>query len=142
VHTTTFSSGPEDIWFSILTQLSFYINAYTGDLRSFFVSHRDRKKLKILTVGDRHTVDFGQIAQYMTSLMETHLNDPELLPWIMPDFTTTTKDDEVVASILMMGAMQKYFSYGVRLSCGLPSVTLLGEHEDWEKILARLEKIT
>lgn len=132
---------PEDIWFSILTQLSFYINAHAEDLRSFFVSHRDRKKLEVLTFGDKHTVDFGQIAQHMTSLMETHLNGPELLPWIMPDFTTTTEDDEVVASILMTGAMQKYFFHGVRLSCGLPSVTLLGEREDWEKILARLGKI-
>lgn len=96
---------PEDMWFSILTQLSFYIKVHAGDLRSFFVSHRDRKKLELLPFGHKHTVNFGQIAQHMTSLMESHLNDPALPPWIMPDFTTTTEDDEVVTSIPMMGAM-------------------------------------
>lgn len=43
-----------------------------------------------------------------------------------------------MAAALMMGAMQKYFSYGMALMCGIPSVTLLGEREDWEKILDRL----
>jgi hypothetical protein len=40
-----------------------------------------------------------------------------------------------------MGAMQKYFAYTFGLRCGIPSVTLLGEREDWEAILTKLEKI-
>lgn len=37
--------------------------------------------------------------------------------------------------------MQAYFTYGMRLCCGLPSVTLLGERSDWETILIRLDKL-
>jgi Domain of unknown function (DUF4419) len=59
----------------------------------------------------------------------------------MPDFSTTTNDDRVVAAVLFMGAMQSYFSYKMSLMCGLPSVTLLGERDDWEKIRARLDKL-
>jgi hypothetical protein len=47
----------------------------------------------------------------------------------------------VIASILMMGAMQTFFGYKVRICCGLPSVTLLGSKNDWQLILTRLEKI-
>ncbi|KAF5490841.1 Vegetative incompatibility protein HET-E-1 [Colletotrichum fructicola] len=38
---------PEDIWFAILTQLSFYINASSESLRSLMVEHEGRKKLEI-----------------------------------------------------------------------------------------------
>lgn len=60
----------------------------------------------------------------------------------MPDFSTTTSSDCAVAAILMMGAMQKYFDYGCCLDCGIPSVTLLGEREDWQNILNRLDKLS
>jgi len=36
---------PEDVWFSILTQLSFFVNAHAEELRSFFVSHDGKKEL-------------------------------------------------------------------------------------------------
>jgi Domain of unknown function (DUF4419) len=132
---------PEDIWFAILTQLSFFVNAHAEELRSFFVSHADRKELVIIDWGTIESADFGAMAERMTKLMAKSLNDQDLLPWIMPDFSTTKDTDTVVASILMMGAMQKYFSYTFQLACGIPSVTLLGERADWEEILQRLEKL-
>ena len=56
-------------------------------------------------------------------------------------FSTTTKDDTIIASILLMGATQAYFKYHSQIMCGLPSVTILGEKSDWELILRRLEKL-
>lgn len=85
--------------------------------------------------------DFGFFAEKMSKLLEKNVVDPELREWILPAFSTTTRDDGVVASILMMGTLQKYFSYTAYLSCGLPSVTLLGTEGDWENILLRLEKL-
>jgi hypothetical protein len=132
---------PEDIWFAILTQLSFYINPYGEELRFFFVSHKGQKTLQVNDIGTKESVDIGKLAQRFTELMKAHLHDPELLPWIVPDFTTTIEDDKAVASILTMGALQTYFGYSCRLGCGLPSVTLLGERADWVKIFSRLEKL-
>ncbi|KAF5230215.1 hypothetical protein FANTH_13945 [Fusarium anthophilum] len=59
----------------------------------------------------------------------------------MPSFSTTTDTDRVVASVLFMGAMQKYFSYEMCLTCRIPSVTLLGEISGWEAILTRLDRL-
>ena len=132
---------PEDVWFAILTQISFFVNAHGEELRSFFVSHAGRVELEILDYGNIHSANFGAMAECMTELMAKNLNEPELLQWIMPDFSTTKDSDKVVASILMMGAMQKYFSYRFTLACGIPSVTLLGERTDWDEILRRLEKL-
>ena len=41
-------------------------------------------------------------------LLEENAVDTGLRGWIMPDFSTTTRDDRVVAGVLMMGTLQKY----------------------------------
>jgi hypothetical protein len=133
---------PEDVWFSILSQLNFYINAHAEELRNYFVSHAGQKELTVFAVGTIDTVDFGAIARHMTNEIQKNVKDEDLQKWIMPDFSTTTESDRAVAAVLMMGAMQKYFSYGCCLTCGIPSVTLLGERGDWEKMLKKLDKLS
>ncbi|XDG05210.1 hypothetical protein ABKA04_004825 [Annulohypoxylon sp. FPYF3050] len=130
---------PEDVWLSILTQFSFYVNANAEELRSFFVAHQGQKELHVLDIGDIYSIDFSRIAIRMTHEMEKNVVDPELRKWIMPDFSTTTPSDTVTAAIVMMGSMQKYFKYVCDLICGIPSVTLLGKKEDWINIRQRLD---
>ncbi|KAL8714859.1 MAG: hypothetical protein Q9220_001372 [cf. Caloplaca sp. 1 TL-2023] len=132
---------PEDVWFAILSQFSLYINAHAEELRGQFVAHKGRKELELVYDGTRYTVDFGLFSQQMGELVEQNVVDPELRRWMMPAFTTTTDSDSIVASILLMGATQKYFEYKCTTRCGLPSVTLLGDKADWELILSRIEKL-
>lgn len=128
---------PEDVWFAILTQISFYINAHAEDLRSLFVAHEGKKELKAV----HHIADFASLAVQMGDRIGENVLDPELKDWVLPAFSTTTDSDRVIGSILFMGAMQKYFSYSMVVFCGLPSVTLLGCVEDWENILNRLDRL-
>lgn len=92
--------------------------------------------------------DPGYILVHHTDFMvprgkkiEENVIDPTLREWILPAFSTTTKSDQATASIIFMATMQKYFSYGCSICCGLPSVTLRGRKEDWEKMLQRLERL-
>lgn len=128
---------PEDVWFAILTQISFYINAHAEDLRSLFVAHEGQKELEAI----HHIADFAFLSVQMGDRIGENVLDPELKDWVLPAFSTTTHSDRVVGSILFMGAMQKYFVYSMTVCCGLPSVTLLGCVEDWENILNRLDKL-
>lgn len=73
--------------------------------------------------------------------MKRNITDPELRDWMMPTFTTTTDTDAVVSSVLMMGAIQPYFSFGCGTCCGIPSVTLLGVRSDWQSLEAKLDKL-
>lgn len=132
---------PEDIWFAILSQTSFYINAHAEELRQNFVSHQRKKKLKVSSVGTIQELNVGQTVHELTEQIRDTVVDPELHTWIMPTFTTTAATDRAVASILMMGSMQQYFSYTSSMCCGLPSVTLLGERQDWLTIQRRLGKL-
>lgn len=132
---------PEDVWFAILTQFSVYVNAHSEDLRHLFVEHKGKESLEIIveTLGG---IDHGKMAFEMTKLMQGKIKDQELQHWILPAFTTTTKVDQAVASIIFMGTMQKYFTYSWGTRCGLPAVTLLGEVGDWVKIRQRAEKLS
>lgn len=128
---------PEDVWFAILTQITFYINAHAEELRSFFVAHQGKKKLQAVS----DIADFALLAVQMGEIIGNNVVDPKLRDWVLPGFSTTTYTDTVVGSVLFMGAMQKYFSYGFKVTCGLPSVTLLGSVGDWEDILRRLDRL-
>lgn len=77
----------------------------------------------------------------MTELLAEHIRDPSLREWILPQFSTTTKTDQAVASIAMMATMKKYVHSRGQLGCGLPSVTLLGRKNDWEKLVEKVERL-
>jgi hypothetical protein len=134
---------PDDVWICILTQFSLFVN---GDgqaerLRHLFVAHEGKKELQITVPGSRYTVDFGMLARLMTEKIHENVVDPELRDWILPDFSTTTSNDTVVASVVMMATLKSYFEYKIMLMCGLPRVTLLGTQDDWTRIFHRVEKL-
>ncbi|KZV67644.1 hypothetical protein PENSPDRAFT_611203 [Peniophora sp. CONT] len=134
---------PDDVWLAILTQFSFFVNGpgRAEELRSRFVAHEGKKEITVTAVGTRYSVDFGALAKNMTREMEKHIVDPEIRGWILPGFSTTTPNDTVVASVVMMATMKAYFDYKMMLMCGIPRVTLLGEKADWEDIARRAEKL-
>ncbi|KAK6952952.1 hypothetical protein Daesc_005249 [Daldinia eschscholtzii] len=130
---------PEDVWFAILTQFCAYVNGHAEELRKRFCAHEGQQELHIdVTLDD---VDHGKVAYIMTKVLSERLRDDDLRQWILPAFTTTTKVDQAVASIIFMGTMQKYFTYSWGTRCGIPSVTLLGEESDWVKIQERVERL-
>lgn len=134
---------PEDIWLSVISQFSLYVNTNSEDLRGHFVAHEGQKDLVIKhDTGDRYSVDFADFALQIKELISQYVVDEGLRAWITPSFSTTTQEDVVIASIMMMGTPQKYFRYHIEFECGIPSVTLLGIKEDYEQILERVEKLS
>ncbi|KDR78612.1 hypothetical protein GALMADRAFT_277996 [Galerina marginata CBS 339.88] len=131
---------PDDVWIAILGQFNFYVNAHAEELRKHFVAHEGKKKLIVHAAGTRYTVDFGDLARQFSDLIHENVVDKDLNDWILPDFSTTTNNDTVVSAVMMMSTLKAYFSYGISLCCGIPSVTLEGEKADWEKLLARVDK--
>jgi hypothetical protein len=134
---------PDDVWICILTQFNFFLNGpeRAEALRSKFVAHDGKKELVLRTTGTRYTVDFGALARQMTDKIHENVIDPELRAWILPTFSTTTANDTVVGAVTMMATFRAYFAYTFETMCGIPLVRLEGEREDWDDILARIEKL-
>ncbi|OOF90889.1 hypothetical protein ASPCADRAFT_178541 [Aspergillus carbonarius ITEM 5010] len=128
---------PEDIWFSILSQLNLYFSAHSQELRHHFV-----RPVQNMPAFYQHA-SVRVMANHMEAALANHVTDPELRAWGLPSFSTTTEDDAVTASVLMMGAITGCFQFtgATTLPRGLASVTLLGERADWEALLRRIDMI-
>ncbi|RAL02834.1 DUF4419 domain-containing protein [Aspergillus ibericus CBS 121593] len=127
---------PEDIWFSILSQLNVYFNAHPQALPHFF----DRK-LRSATPALDLSADDGDVAIYMERALARHITHPDLRAWALPSFSTTTRNDRVVATALMLGDVKRCSLDEKLMECNIPSVTLLGEREDWGALLHKLNMI-
>jgi hypothetical protein len=134
---------PDDVWTTILTQFSLFVNGEgrTEQLRHMFVAHEGKKKLIVEMEGTRDTVDFGAAARIFTEKIHEHVVDPELREWCLPSFSTTTANDTIVASVVMMATLKSYFEYEMMLGCGIPRVTLLGTPDDWINIFDRVDRL-
>ncbi|KAF5366974.1 hypothetical protein D9758_003904 [Tetrapyrgos nigripes] len=132
------SIRPDDVWITILTQFSLFVNANAEDLRCSFVAHPGQKDLVVKVPVFE---DYGVLATRMTELIHKNVTDPSLVDWILPKFSTTEPNDIVVSSVVMMATMKKYFRYYFSQCCGIPKVTLEGKKKDWELLLKRIEKL-
>lgn len=127
---------PEEVWFTILTQLNFYMEANSEKVRHLFVKHDGQETIYV------EDTSWTAVLLRFKDEIQKRVLTPWLRDWIVPDFSTTRMDDVMTANIMMMGLMKAYFRYEGGIICGLPSVTLLGERADWEKLLARLDRLT
>ncbi|KAI9719224.1 MAG: hypothetical protein M1812_003554 [Candelaria pacifica] len=132
---------PDDVWMAILSQFNLFVNAHAEELRHVFVDHEGQRELTVVACGTRYTVDFGQMSNQMGILLEENIIDPQLRNWLIPDFSTTTENDKVVSSIIMMATLKSYFKYRFVTLCGIPKVTLLGHKSDWQKLLEKIHKL-
>ncbi|KAM0185396.1 hypothetical protein ACHAPI_012188 [Fusarium lateritium] len=124
---------PDEVWFEVLAQMNGHMSRHAESLRGLFVEHAERKT--IVVEGFAWEDLIGAFGGEIQKRVKTGW----LLNWIMPGFSTSTKNDEVTATVLMMGLMQHFFECEGMLVCGIPSVTLLGEREDWVKLMEKLD---
>jgi len=132
---------PDDVWIAIVSQLNFYINAHAEELRDKFVSHNGKKNLVVVSTASIDDVDFGDLAVQMSEQIHNNVKDKSLVPWVLPNFSTTTANDTVICSALIMSTLKQYFRYIMMCGCGIPSITLQGTQADWQSILDRIDKI-
>ncbi|KAG6816883.1 hypothetical protein H0H87_002003 [Tephrocybe sp. NHM501043] len=147
------------------------INAHAEELRDKFVAHEGKKHLRVVSKSTTMDgMDFGELSIQMSDEIHKNVSsllwpiklpqevmkylihdinvelriqvkDTSLVPWVLPNFTTTTPDDSVICSVLLMSTLKEYFSYEMAVCCGIPAITLEGTQEDWRSILTRIDKL-
>ncbi|KAK2771795.1 hypothetical protein CKAH01_14218 [Colletotrichum kahawae] len=136
---------PDDVWLAVLVQFSFFINGpgRAEALRNHFLSHEGQRALMV-EVGPGKAVnsfDMAAITEHFVVLLRKHLVDPNLADWMLPTFSTTLPRDRSTAAAVFLGTMKQYFDYNVRITCGFPSITLLGEASDWVDLARRVTRL-
>jgi hypothetical protein len=126
---------PDEVWFEILVQLNFFMKAHAEDVRDIFVSHQGKEEIEVWAD------DWVNVVSFMAEEIQNRVKTDWLLEWIMPGFTTSTDNDKLTATVLMMGFVQEYFQFSGGITCGIPAVTLLGEREDWVRLLDKVDRL-
>ncbi|KAK4543624.1 hypothetical protein LTR36_005269 [Oleoguttula mirabilis] len=126
---------PDDIWFAILVQMNFFMEKNAESLRHLFVAHQNKVVLQVWGCGWQNVVDKFEVR------LQDNIKTPWMTDWVSPGFTTSTKDDERTAIVLMMGLMKAFFDYEGGVICGIPSVTLLGTRKDWQRLLKKIDRL-
>ncbi|KAK4159265.1 hypothetical protein QBC43DRAFT_381980 [Cladorrhinum sp. PSN259] len=126
---------PEEVWFTVLTQLNFYMQTHSEEVRHLFVKHTAQETIYV------EDYTWTKVLLRFKDEIQSRVLTPWLKDWILPNFSTTTQNDVMTANILMMGLMKAYFRFEGGIICGLPSVTLLGSREDWVKLQQKLERL-
>lgn len=132
---------PDDVWLAILCQFSNYVQPNAEFLRDKFVSHEGKKQLTVCTMGTLRNANYSLLSKMMSEQIGQNIKDPSVKDWVIPRFTTTTDNDVVCGSIVLMATTQAYFAYRFHLCCGLPQVTLEGTVDDWKEIEKRAERL-
>jgi hypothetical protein len=129
---------PDDVWFTVLVQMNFYMTKHADnkEVRDLFVNHQGKQPIYV------QGSSLGDAMSKFPAEIQKRVKTKWLQEWIFPNFTTTEPaHDHLIAGVLMMGMMKAYFEYHASVPCGIPSITLLGEKADWEKLLAKLERL-
>ncbi|KAH9940731.1 uncharacterized protein BXZ73DRAFT_88471 [Epithele typhae] len=124
-----------------LSAFPFQCQCSAEELRRYFVAQEGKKELHVDLAGVG--CDFGAMAVKFSELLDENLTvpiffqvvDKTLVEWTLPDFTTSTPHDRIICSVLLITSsanappLSRYFDYRGSATCGLPSVTLLGERQ-------------
>jgi hypothetical protein len=133
--------SPDIIWLTICQGLAHHVNANAEALRRRLVKHEGKLRLVVrrdeFVKGSPENPWPEVFAEFSTAI-RAHLGDAHRL--IVADFSTTGPVERSASEVVLLDAMQAFFSYEVHTLCGIPSITLEGTAEDWQKIARRVRE--
>src|SRR5262245_27671313 len=131
---------PDHIWLTIAQGFAHHINNNAETLRPRLVGFQGKMVLQVTTHELAGPEDWAQVITNWAEDIGDFIS--QVLRQTMPcDFTTTTPAARIASQIVMMDAFQRFFDYRVRCICGIPSITLAGTVEDWQRVLSRVRRL-
>lgn len=131
--------SPDDIWLMVSQGFAACVNQDPERYRACFVSHDDKKEIRIrrddFVMGVFDNDWRGCFPEFSARIRE-HIGD-ENHRLIASDFSTTGDLERAASEVVLMDTVQSYFEYVVETRCGIPSITLLGTSEDWQKVVSK-----
>ena len=135
--------SPDMVWLLISQGFARYVNAHSDELRNQIVSHTEKMDLVVETEKDllHEDADWKKlIAGFAAQINEYTKGD--VAKTITADFTTTGVTERIVSQVTLMETVKTYFDYVVHyMGCGIPSITLMGTPQDWQKVLEKTEQL-
>ena len=135
--------SPDMVWLLISQGFARYVDEHAEELRSLFVDHDG--KMGLFVEGNDilfDNADWPKLIGAFASQIEENTKGG-IAQVITADFSTTGPVERVASQITLMKSMEHYFEYEYDVPiCGIPSITLKGTPEDWQRVLEKAKKLS
>ena len=134
--------SPDMIWLMIAQGLVIHVKENAEELRDVLVDHAGQVNLDVKRKSYHPTSRSfweGIFPDFSKAIATNTKQDVWTL--VSPKFSTTSMVEKAAFEITLMDAMSPYFTYSVSITCGIPSITLEGEYEDWVEIENRIQEL-
>ena len=135
--------SPDMVWLIISQGFSRYVNAHAEEMRDLLVFHEGKMDLVVNSNNDvlSPSGDWERLLNDFSICIARNTKG-ELADLMTADFTTTGITERIASQISLMDAVKKYFNYAnIAAGCGIPSITLEGTPEDWQKVLDKVRSL-
>jgi hypothetical protein len=136
-----YSIGPDMIWYSIAHEVAVHIDQNQDRYRGYFTVSDEKETL---IVRDDSLVYGGNGNQWARSI--NLIREPmrakvpkATIDLLMPVFSTTTEESSTALLVLFMNILSKYYELEWMTLCGIPSIRIEGDADDWKKIVEHAE---
>lgn len=129
--------SPDCIWLTIVQGFAYHVHENAEALRHRIVAHDEKMTLTVRTVSLDENHWPKMISQFSEQIRQN--SDPVLHETLLCNFSTTTPKIRTAFEVALMDAYQRYFEYNMMCVCGIPTITLEGTPEDWQRIRDRIE---
>ena len=132
--------SPDMVWLIISQGFSRYVNAHTEEMRDLLVFHEG--KMELVTISNNNILlpngDWKLLLNDFSACIAKNTKG-ELADLMTANFSTTGITERIASQVSLMDVVKKYFIYTrISATCGIPSITLKGSPEDWQKVLDKV----
>jgi hypothetical protein len=129
------------IWLMICQGVANHANAHAEQLRQRLVSHEGKARISVRRddfIKGSPENPWSEVIDEFCGQVREHVGPS--IDLFQPAFTTTGPAERAAAGIVLLDAVQSYFTVVLRPACGIPAMTLEGTTADWESLTQRAEE--
>ncbi len=132
--------SPDAVWLTIAQGVAQHVRLHAEDLRARLVSHTGRKRLVVRHDGPMPTDarSWAAMVQSWSGQLAAEVTDAGLFAC---DFSTSTQVERIAGQVVVLDAYSSYYSIWLVCVCGIPTVTLTGTVQDWQRIRQRVDAL-
>lgn len=135
--------SPDMIWLLISQGFARYVNAHSEKLRDQIVNHTGKMDLVVETEKEliHEDPDWEKLIAGFAAQIDEYTKG-DIAKTMTADFTTTGVTERITSQVTLMETVKTYFDYIIHyIGCGIPSITLKGTPEDWQKVLEKTKQL-
>ena len=134
--------SPDMLWTAVAQGVARHVRGRAEEMRRLFVGHDGRKTLIVEAPAlDPSSPEFpwaDLVAGWSAGIAAEVGGAAEAL---RVEFSTTGPAERTARDVAVMDAFEPYFTYWAECVCGIPSITLEGTADDWDRLRAALDRL-